>query len=724
MSSDLNYVALSRRSFLMASSGVAIGVSLGLTGRAEAAPPPPTYQPSAWVTIDSDGTITLMSPSAEMGQGSMTGVPRCLAEELDADWAKVRVLQAPSIPSEFGNPLLFGAMGTHADFSIQGYFEKVRLIGAQVRRVLVLTAAGQFQVDPNQLTTEPSVVIHAASGRRLSYGDLARVAVVPKEMPKITLADLKPRERWRLIGRDSLRVDLPGKVNGSAVFGIDVQRPGMLYAAMLYPTVRKARALQVNDKKARTVPGVLDVAMLDTGVGIVGKTIESVLRGKAALEVEWSKQSPVGRYDSDAAVHRYLGIANDPKRRGVDMVKEGDADALLSAPGATVFTRTFTNPHVAHGVIEPPNATALVRPDGAEFWAPTQGPSDLMARAGRALGVTPDKIVVHSTLVGGGFGRTGDDNDPAMDALFLARRWPGQPVKLIRSREDEFLNDPYRPAAAQRIDAVLDAEGHVRAWRHRLVSPSYFARTTPELFTQVMHGHDFISGLAEHPYGWTDQLQQFVDAGPDWDVGAWRGVGCGYANFASETVMDELAERSGTDPVSYRLAALANRPRGRAVLERVAQMSRWQEQRPKGRTLGLAMASMSGTVAAQVVEISLDQDRKVRVHHVWTAANAGTLITPDAVRAQFEGGAIMGLGPALMERVDVKNGTSQASNFHQYPMPRMSQIPESIEIELLRSTEKPGGVGEIGVTMIAPAIATALTRMTGQRFRSLPLKLG
>jgi isoquinoline 1-oxidoreductase beta subunit len=716
---------LSRRSFLVASGGFTVGLSFvgaGHAQQASAAGGPAVFKPNAWVTIDTDGIVTLMSPSAEIGQGAMTGVPLCLANELDADWSKVRVQHAPSVPAVFGNPLAHMAMSTHADYSIQGYFDKVRMIGAQTRRILMGAAAVAWQVPLNELNTEPGRVVHAASGRSIGYGELARTAQVPDKLPELTQADLKPREQWRLIGRTTPRVDVPGKVNGSAVFGIDVQLPGMLYAAMLYPPVRHEKPVKVDDALARAIPGVREIVVLDRGVGVIGDTVQATRAAKNALQVQWSSQSPARQYDSSRIPADYQGIANDLKQAGVAMRKNGDAPAHLAAAPHTI-TREFHSAHVAHATIEPPNATARIDAGGVTLWLGTQSPSHVIATACQALGLKPEQVTVNTTFVGGAFGRLGDDSDAALDAMLLARAVPGRPVKLIRSREDEFLNDVMRPLAVQRVDASLDEQGRIRAWRHRVVASSHLGRTQPYVLDNFLHGQDVVSGLYDHPYGWQDELVQYVRADRGWDVGAFRGVAMGYTNFAAESVIDEIAAQLHVDPVAYRLRLLETNARGRAVLQRVAQMARWNQARPRGRALGVAMARMSETTAAQVVEVSVTPKREIRVHKAWMAADAGTLVNPDSVRAQLEGGTVMGLGPALYEVMAIKAGEPQALNFAGYFPPRMSQVPESIEVELLATEHPPGGVGEIGLTMVAPAIAAAVARLTGKRLRSLPLRL-
>ena len=719
-------VALSRRSFLASAGAVSIAVSFvgSRVGRASAGATTDAdgaFRPNAWVTIDGGGRVTIMSAPAEMGQGIMTGLPACLAEELDADWSRVRVVQSPARPEIFGNPALRMEMSTYGDYSTQGYYERVRLVGAQARKVLLLNAARVLRVPVAELSTRSGMIVHARSGRRMSYGRIARIARVPEPLPEVTTADLKPRSEWRLIGRALPRVDIPGKVDGSAVYGIDVQRPGMLYGAILYPPVVHERPLTIDDADAKAVPGLVRIVPCAGFVGVVAETVEAAQRGRSALQVSWTATAEARRYDTGVVPEDYRRIAADLGAAGVEMSRRGDAAAAI-ARSPRVLSREFLCDHVAHTAMEPMNATALVDGDRVEVWLSTQSPSAAMEQAAKAAGTTPDRVTIHSMLIGGGFGRLSDDADAPYEAVLLAKNVPGRPVKLIRSREDDFLNDKFRPLAAQRIDVGLDADGNVQGWRHRIVSASHFARFNPKLYEQL-HGQDFVAGLGgDVLYGWPDHLAQFVRAERGWDVGPWRGVSFGYANFAIESVIDEIADLQKSDPVELRLRLLAQQPRAAQVLRTAGAMAGWERARPPGRALGCAFASMSKSYAAAVLEVSLERvSGEIRVHEAWIAVDAGVIVNPNSVTAQLEGATIMGLGPALYEQIDVRNGELAQSNFGAYRPPRMSQAPEAVHVSLIRSDEPPGGVGEIGIALVAPAIGNAVARLTGKWPRSLPM---
>ena len=714
------YARLSRRSFLLQAGGCTVAVSFA-AGGANRDTGASALEANAWVTIRANGEVIIQSAPAEMGQGTMTGLPACLAEELDADWSLVRVVQSPALPKIFGNPLIGMDMSTHGDFATRGYFLPMRLAGAQARRVLLANAARLLNQPLQELETRPGMVVHAASSRHISYGAIARQARIPAELPAVTTSELKPRQRWRLIGMPLPRVDLPSKINGSAIYGIDVRRPGMLHATMLYPPVPRERPLNIDAARARAVPGVIQVVPCEQSVGVIAESVDAARRARDLLRVRWSTDQPGRNYDSGQVLEEYRRIAADVAAAGTIMDSRGDAAAGL-ARSSLRLTRQFCSDHVAHAAIEPTGATALVTGDRVVLWLSTQSPSAAIAAAARAAGVEPGRVEVHSTFVGGGFGRLSDDADNAFDAVLLAGAVPGRPVKLQRTREDDFLVGKFRPLAVQQIDVGLDADGSITAWRHRIVSASVYGRSKPELL-QTLGGKDWVAGLGGQVlYGWPNHQAQFVRADRGMDVGPYRGIAFGYTAFAIESLIDELAARKAQDPLDFRLGLLAAQPRAQAMLRHAAAMAGWGNPRPAGRALGLAFSSMSDSIAALCTEISLDvATGDIRVHRIWCCIDAGTVVHPDAVTAQLEGGIIMGLGPALYERFNVRAGAMQELNFHAYRPPRMSQIPEQVDVKIVASEQPPGGVGEIGVILVAPAIANGVAALTGRRLRALPL---
>jgi len=717
-------VTLSRRSFLITAGAVSIGVVFGCSRDDVATVGEPLsnsqFNPNAWVSFDSSGVVTIMSAAAEMGQGIMTGLSLCIAEDLDADWSKVSVQQSPGKPEIYGNPILRMEMSTHGDYSVQGYYEKLRLVGAQTRMILLANAARIWNVDVAELTTLPGVVLHTPSGRRLGYGEIAAQAELPDPMPEVTVADLKPASEWRLIGKSPPRVDLPSKVDGSAVFGIDVQQPDMLYAAIAYPPVPYETVQALDDNLANEVAGVVRIVNFGKFVGVIGESVEASLAGKAALRITWSDTAQARSYDTEALAREYGEIAADLSKLGVDMTSRGDAPAAIEG-AERVVSREYLCDHVAHTTMEPGNATARVDGKNVEIWLPTQSPSMVLPACARVAETTEDNVTLHSTFLGGGFGRRAEAPDTAVEAVMLAKEVPGRAVKLIRSREDEFFTGKFRPLAAQRIDVGLDAAGDIVGWRQRIVCASAWARYKPALF-EIMGGRDIVTGHIDLKYGWPNHLVQFVREERGWDVGPWRGISVGYTAFAAEAMIDELAELAGRDPLQYRRDHLRNDARALAVLDAVVSDADWERERADGRGLGFALSTMSGSYMAAVAEISLDTDTgAIRLHEMWCAVDAGLIVHPDAVIAQMEGGVVMGLGAALYEQMNISNGEIREKQFGPYSIPRASQVPDAVHVRLVPSDNPPAGIGEIGATVVAPAIANAFARLTGKRLRQLPM---
>lgn len=707
---------LSRRTFLVTSGAFGVAVAFGsLPDEAAAAGP---FRPNAWVTIGEDDIVTIMSPACEMGQGIMTTLPLLIAEDLDADWRKVRVVQSPDDAKVYGNPGFNGVLTTVASAATRGYYEKMRITGAQARKVLLANAAEALKVPVAELTTEPGVVIHAKSGRRMTYGEIAKSAKVSDPLPETTKADFKPLAQCRYIGKDVPRIDIAAKVNGSAVYGSDITLANTLYASVLHPPVQSERPEQIDDAAAKAVNGIVAVVPLPTGVGVIGETVEATMKAKAALKVAWSKTAQPRHYTSAKILEDYRAVAADPAQKGAEMVKKGDAGAAL-AGAAKVITAEFFADHVAHVCMEPMCATAIVNGESAEIWASNQSPTELKEMCAHALHTTEEKVKINTPFLGGGFGRR-TDGDEVVEAVLLAKTMPGRPIKVVWSREDDIQNDKWRPLSAQRIEVGLDAAGNIVGWRHRIVAESYLARALPGLF-QKIGGRDLVSGGGgEVKYALPAQLVEYVRARRGFEVGAWRGVGPGYTKFAVETVIDELAAVKGADPVAFRLDLLKSEPRARAVIEAVAQMAEWSRKR-EGRGLGIAYSDALGSHTAAVVELSLDRaSGAIKVHSVWAAVDAGIAVQPKNIAAQIEGAAIFGLGAALYEQINVENGEVRESNLHDYRVQRMSDIP-SVQVKVISTENPPTGIGEAGVSPIAPAIANAVAQLTGKRVRQLPM---
>ena len=729
MTKPFKAVRLSRRAFLATTGGVSIAVAFGGLASEAPAAAAAALKPNAWVTIGGDGIVTIMAPSAEMGQGVMTALPALLADEMDADWSKVRVVQSASDMKSFGNPGFGGMQATGASRTTQGYFMPLRLAGAQARKVLVATAAAQWKVPESEITTEPGMAVHAASKRKIGYGELAKRAKVAGDMPKVAESDLKPMDKWRYIGKDVPRVDVPAKVNGKAIFGIDVQLPNMLYAAILRAPVQGEKPEKVDDSAAKAVKGVVAVAPLPYGVAVIGTTVEATKTGKAALKVEWSKTALARSYDSDKVAADYLAVARDEKKEGVLVHKHGDIAKEL-AGAAKVITAEFTTAHVAHATMEPMNATARFADGKFEVWAPTQAASLIQLVGAHVFKTTPDKITVHTTFLGGGFGRR-FELDFAFDAMGLAMATGGKPIKVIWSREDDIQNDKYRPLTAQLFKVALDAQGNCLGWHHRMVGESIFARAIPDAF-KAAKGRDapFDDG-SEVVYALPAHQIDFLREQRGVEVGFWRAVGSGYTKFAIEVLVDELAREKKMDPLAYRIELLQKTPRAAAVLRAAAEMAGWGKPREGGRVLGIAYSDFapeapidtpSRNHCAQVAEVSFNRDTgEVRVHNVWCAVDPGIAVQPKIIEAQIESAIIYGISHALYEQITIKGGEVQQSNFHDYRVLRQEEAPD-IHVKIMPTLkDPPSGIGEVGLPPIAPAIANAIAGATGAKFRHLPM---
>jgi isoquinoline 1-oxidoreductase beta subunit len=721
MLNDTNTQALSRRSFLVTTGAFSVAVAFGT--RLDTASAAAEFSPNAWVTIGEDNIVTIVAPMVEMGQGVRTSLPLLLAEDLDADWSRVRISETPDNDQVYGNPIfkvLFGGeqLTTVGSFSVTGYYEKLRLAGAQTRKILIANAATAWKVPAEELSTEPGMVVHKKSNRKISYGDIAKTATVPSPLPEVTKADLKPASQFRFIGRDVGRVDVPSKVNGTAQYGIDVQLPGMLYASVLFPQVQYEKAEQIDDAAAKAVKGVVKIVPLPSGVGVIAETIEAAMKAKSLLKITWTKSTPAQSYDDDRVLQDYRTIAADWSQPGVPMVNAGDADEAIKG-AATVLAADYFSDHVAHLCMEPLNVTVKAENGVIDVWSGNQSPST-MKILGMIVGqTTPDKVHIHTQLLGGGFGRRSDGDDMVM-ALILALNVPGKPVKMIWSREDDIRNDKLRPLTAQRIEIGLDADNNIVGWRQRIVNESYFARILPpDLFAKMKV--DVVSGGGgEMSYAVANHRVEWVRSARGVDVGAWRGIAAGYTKFAIETMMDEVAALKKTDPLAYRLEMLKGAPRAANVLQRVADMAGYTKKRD-GRAVGIAYSDALRSHTAVAAEVSVDtKSGEITVHHLWAAVDAGTAVQPKNIVAQMTSAMTFGLGAALKEQIAIKGGVMQASNFDGYPVLRMSEVPP-MDVAVVSTEDPPTGIGEAGVPAVGPAIANAVAQLTGKRLRHLPM---
>ncbi len=715
---------ISRRGFIQATG--ALTFSFTFAGRvSNAIAQEGTAKFNAWVSIAADGTVTVMMPAAEMGQGALTALPLILAEELDADWSKVTTDYAPPIPKIYGNyhPLFNGAMLTAASVSTPGYWMSMRLGGAQARRVLLDNVARQWGVPLDELSTEPSVVVHAKSGRRVSYGDVVKFATVPEQPPQVTEADLKKPSQFRLIGRQDIqRVDVPSKVDGSAKYGIDVRLPGMLYASVLEAPYEGAKAAQVNSEDAMKIPGVKQVLPLPFGVAVVGDTVNAARKGRGALKVKWDAAgSSAASFDSEKALQEYARHGRDPNAKAMTWFEKGDAPKALAGAAKTLEAE-YQSVHCYHAQMEPMNCVAHVAADGqsAEVWTGTQSTALAALVAAGILKTTPDKIRVHQHLLGGGYGRR-IWPDAVAQAVVLANITK-EPIKLMLTREDDLAAARPRPMTHHVLKAGLDGGGNLVAWRHRLVAENVDAVAAPPRF-KATGGKDIIGwrGLEQPFYGVPNMLADAVREERGVRVHAWRGIGAGYNKFASESFLDEIAHATGKDPLALRLELTKDHPRANAVIRAVAEMAEWDRARPKDRALGIAFSDYHESFSAGIAEVSLDRKTgKIRVHNYWIAGDAGIVVQPENAHAQLESAVVYGLSSALIEELTFKNGAVVQTNFHQYQVLRMSDMPE-IHTRVIVTDNAPTGLGELGVPCVAPAIGNAVFKLTGKRLRQLPM---
>jgi isoquinoline 1-oxidoreductase beta subunit len=701
--------SISRRGFVSGAAGMTFAFTLGGIGRggeALGATQPTKF--NAWVSIAPNNTISIVCPAAEMGQGVYTSLPLILAEELDADWSKVKTEFAPANPKVYGNPhtLFHGAQITAASVSVPGYFTPLRMAGAQARKVLLDAVAEKWKVPVSELTTDKSTISHKKSGRKITYGEVVAFATIPAEPPKISEADLKKPAQFKLIGRKDIgRSDVPSKVNGSAIYGIDVQVPGMVYASVLQAPMEGAKSKDVNAPDVMKIKGVTQVLPLPFGVAVIGDSVEATRAGVQALKVAKSD---------------YAAKAKDPNVETKVEYQVGDVKAGMSGAARTVEA-AYWSEYTYHAQMEPMNAVAKVSEDGksADIWTGTQFGALAAQILSGILKTTPDQIRVHQQFLGGGYGRR-IWPDAAIQATILSNITK-KPVKLILTREEDLVAARPRPMTHHLLKAGLDAKGNVVSWHHRLVSENVDAVAAPPRF-KATGGKDYIGarGLDQAFYAIPNALAEYVREERGMRVHAWRGIGSGYNKFAAEAFLDEVAQAAGKDPLALRLELTKDKPRANAVLKAVAEMSDFTRKRP-GRGMGIAFSDYHDTLSAGVAEISLDEKTgKIKVHNYWIVADPGLVVQPDSANAQLESAVVYGLSAALIEQLPFKDGTVQATNFDSYPVMRMSEMPE-IHTRILATNNPPSGMGEIGVVTVGPAIANAVFQLSGKRLRHLPM---
>jgi isoquinoline 1-oxidoreductase beta subunit len=718
---------ISRRSFLkgsLAATGLTIAVSVTpfgytlLNAAEKDGKALDSFSPNVWLLITSDNKVTIYIGNSEMGQGVLTAQSMIIADELEADWKQVRIKQGGAMDG-FKSPILGGQI-TVGSGSLRGFYEPLRKAGAAGKAMLVKAAAETWGVPESECKAELGKVLHGKSKKSLTYGQLCEKAAklqVPQNPP------LKQESEFRYMGKPMPRVDVPEKVKGKAVYGLDVNVKGMLYAVIARPPAYGAKPQSVDQKTAEQVKGVVKVMQIPMGVAVCATSTEAALRGRDALKVEWDK-GVLPDMDNKSIEKTMLGDLDKP---GALVQDTGDAKAALNAAKKKVEATYFV-PFVAHATMEPMNCTADVRSDRCDIWAPTQAQTATQGVAAKVAGLPPEKVYVNTTFLGCGLGRRARP-DFVAEAVAISKA-AGKPVKLMWTREEDLKYDAFRPATAQRIEGGLDAQGQLTGWSHRVSSVSILKGVNP---AAIKNGVDSycLWGLWDTPDSphWNNRIQyeipnlhiEFTMSDLPMPVAPWRSVQNGPNAFPIECFMDELAHAAGKDPLEFRLQSLKNNKRATRVLQTVAEKAGWGKPIRKGEGRGIAQHACFGTWVAQVAELSVNKkDGSIKVHRVVVAVDCGPVINPGPLVEQIEGAVIMALSTALKEEVKFAKGGVATTNFEDYDIIRMSEVPE-IEVHIVKSTDKIGGIGEPGVPPLAPAVANAFFNATGVRIRRIPL---
>ncbi len=714
----MSTLQMERREFLRfsvaASGGLLIGLYLpGARKLAVAEERSGTaFMPNAFLRIGTDERVTVIVNHSEMGQGVYTALPMLLAEELDADWNKVAYESAPVDP-KYNHPV-FGMQITGGSSSVWSGFEQYRNAGAAARTMLIAAAAQQWNADPSTLRTKSGVVLDGTN-RKLSYGQLAEAAAKIAPPTKVTLKDPKA---FKLIGTPVKRLDTSEKINGKAIFGIDVENPGMLTAVVARAPVFGAKVKSFDDSHARNMPGVRKIVAVPSGVAVVADSFWQAKMARDAVRIDWD-EGAMHDFSTTEMMRQFREQAKSP---GKSVRRDGDPDAAL-AKAAQKIEAVYEVPYLSHLMMEPLNCAVDLRADSCEIWTGTQFQTVDRAAAAKVAGLPNEKVQIHTTFLGGGFGRRATpQSDFVVEAVHVAKA-AGGPVKVVWTREDDMQGGWYRPAFLHAIVGGVDASGNPVSWRSRLVGQSIMSGTMFE--SMMMKGKEYdpasVEGVDDLPYEIPNLAVESHQAQVGVPVQWWRSVGHSHTGFATECFIDELAALGHKDPYHFRRALLTKHPRHLAVLDLAAQKVGWGKPLPKGRGRGIAVHFAFESYNAQVAEVSVT-DGEVRVHRIVSAVDCGHYVNPGIIAAQLEGGAIFGASAALYQELTFENGRLQQTNFHTFPVMRMNECPE-IDTYIVESNEKSGGIGEPGVPCTAPAIANAVFAATGKRIRKLPIRM-
>jgi isoquinoline 1-oxidoreductase subunit beta len=716
----MSAVNAGRRRFLVTSAGATAGLVIGfqvpLAGRIALAADPATAKPAlpppnAFLQIGADDTVTVRLAHSEMGQGVWTTLPMLIAEELDCDWSRIRVEHAPVAPVYAHTAM--GMQMTGGSTSTWSEFERYRQVGAAARDMLVRAAAAKWKVSPSACRSENGAVLHG--DKRLTYGALA--AAAEKLTPPATVSLKDPRE-WRVIGKPTKRLDSPEKVTGAAQFGFDVRFPGLMTALIARPPVFGAQIKSFDDERARAVPGVRSVVQVPTGVAVVAESYWAAKLGRDALRVEWDL-GPGASVDTNRLREDYRRLSQTP---GTPVVRAGDFDSVDPAP--TTVEAEYSLPYLAHATMEPLSCSARLTDDGCELWLGTQFQSVDQKAAAEVAGLRPEQVTIHTTFLGGGFGRRATGSAHLVREAVAVAKAAGVPVKVLWTREDDMRGGYYRPQWLHRLAVHTGADGTPRRWDHVIVGQSILKGTVFEaMFVKGGIDGTSVEGVSDSPYIKGTPVHRVGLHSPVLPVPVlwWRSVGHTHTAFVMESTIDELAHIAKQDPLEYRRRLLVDHPRHLGVLNLAAEKAGWGSPLPSGHARGIAVHESFGSWVAQVAEVSVDATR-VRVHRVTCAIDCGICVNPEGVRAQMESGIVYGLSAALYGQITIKMGYVQQSNFHDYPVLRMHEMPV-VDVHIVPSREKSGGAGEPGTPPIAPAVANAIFVLTQRRLRTLPIDL-
>jgi isoquinoline 1-oxidoreductase beta subunit len=704
---------LSRRTFLkagaIAGGGLLLSLRLPFGTDESAAAQAESFAPNAFVSIEGDGRIVLTMPYVEMGQGTYTSIPMLIAEELEVELSRVHLAHAPPNEKLYANPLL-GIQATGNSNAIRGAWKPLREAGATARTMLVAAAAKRWNVEPASCRAESGEVLHSPTGRKATYGELAADAA---GIPVPVNVALKDHKDFQLIGTRAKRLDTPGKVNGTAVYGIDVRPPGVRFATLAQSPVFGGKVKKVEDAAARGVNGVRQIVRLDDAVAVVADHMGAAKKGLEALVIEWD-EGPLAGLTTAAIASELEQATLEP---GAVAENLGNTERAM-AEAITKVNAIYQVPFLAHATLEPMNCTVHVRKDACEVWVGTQALARAQAIAAKTADLPLDRVIVHNHLIGGGFGRR-LDVDGVARAVQIARQVEG-PVKVVWTREEDIQHDMYRPYWFDRLSAGLDGKGMPVAWTHRFAGSSVIARYLPPAFKNGLDP-DSTEGAIDLPYELPNVRVEYLRVEPPGIPTAfWRSVGPSHNVFVVESFMDELAAEAKQDPVSYRIALLGKSPRAKDVLALAAEKSGWGQPLPARIGRGVSLQFVFATYMAHVAEVEVSIDGDVRVRRVVCAVDCGTVVNPDTVRAQIESGIMFGITAALYGEITLKGGRVEQNNFDSYQMLRMNEAP-TVEVHIVSSSEPPGGMGEAGTSAIVPAVANAIFAATGKRLRKMPV---